>query len=77
MKIRTDDYAQLQRLWRDRTHGAEGAVLDGAGALAVYKAGWGDVDAGAIGVKERALIDALVRLYGGGMLVRAYDHPNR
>jgi transcriptional regulator with XRE-family HTH domain len=65
-QIHLADYPQLQSLaWQ--LHGV--SVLQPADALNLYERNWRHIDQGSLRADERALIDALVTMHGGGRLL--------
>ena len=65
MRVEIARYPQLRSLCWQRP---ADAVIDGRDALAVYERGWRHVDEAAMTPDERALLDALVRVHGNGVL---------
>ena len=66
MRVEIARYPQLRRLCWQRP--ADAVIDDGRDALAVYERGWRHVDEEAMTPDERALLDALVRIHGNGVL---------
>lgn len=65
MHILIADYPQLRLIaWNRRAD----ARVEEAEALALYESNWRHVDVEGLDVRERELIDHLVRTVGGGVL---------
>lgn len=63
------DYPQLKLLAWPLLDGAAELTLPGAQALALYERHWRHVDRSALSRTEQALIDALVKAHGNGVLL--------
>ena len=68
MKIDAKTYPQLHALCWNRH---DGALLEGAEALALYERNWRFVEEAAFTPAERVLLDRLLAKYGHGTLLVA------